>query len=68
LNNADYVIAQRKMRRSLKNNDVTEIEKIVKAILAKKEVKVGEALKVQGEGITIELQDGERVVVGRAPE
>src|SRR5574343_907820 len=68
LNNADYVIAQRKMRRSLKNNDVTEIEKIVKAILAKKEVKVGEALKVQGEGITIELQDGERVVVGRSPE
>lgn len=68
LNNADYVIAQRKMRRSLKNNDVTEIEKIVKAILAKKEVKVGEAMKVQGEGITIELQDGGRVVVGRAPE
>lgn len=68
LNNADYVIAQRKMRRSLKNNDVTEIEKIVKAILAKKEVKVAEALKVQGEGITVELQDGERIVVGRAPE
>ena len=68
LNNADYVIAQRKMRRSLKNNDVTEIEKIVKAILAKKEVKVAEALKVQGEGITVELRDGERIVVGRAPE
>ena len=68
LNNADYVIAQRKMKRSLRNNDVTEIEKIVKALLAKKEVKVGEALKVQGEGITIELQDGERVVVSRAPE
>ena len=68
LNNADYVIAQRKMKRSLRNNDVTEIEKIVKALLAKKEVKVGEALKVQGEGITIELQDGEKVVVSRAPE
>ena len=68
LNNASYVIAQRKMRRSLRNNDVTEIEKIVKSILAKKEVKVGEALKVQGEGITIELQDGEKIVVSRAPE
>jgi len=68
LNNADYVIAQRKMRRSLRNNDVTEIEKIVKAILAKKEVKVAEAVKVQGEGVTVELQDGERIVVGRAPE
>ena len=68
LNNADYVIAQRKMRRSLRNNDVTEIEKIVKALLAKKEVKVAEAIKVQGEGITVELQDGERIVVGRAPE
>jgi hypothetical protein len=62
------VIAQRKMRRSLRNNDVVEIEKIVKALLAKKEVKVAEALKVQGEGITVKLQDGERIVVGRAPE
>jgi hypothetical protein len=68
LNNSAYGIAQRKMRRSLKNNDVVEIEKIIKSILAKKEIKVAEAVKVQGEGITVELQDGERIVVGRAPE
>ncbi len=67
LNNANYVITQRKMRRSLKNSDVTAIEKIIKDLLKSKEVKVGEVLAVQGEGVIIKLEDGEIVVTARNP-
>jgi len=66
LNNAEYVISQRKMRRSLKNNDVSAIEKIVKGILDQNlQVKDGTVLKVQGDGVTIEYTDAGIVVTSR---
>jgi hypothetical protein len=58
LNNSNYVIGQRKMRRSLKNDDVNEIETIIKTLLNKNLPKVSDTLKVEGEGVTVVFDEG----------
>lgn len=68
LNNANYVMSQRKMRRSLANNDVEAIENIIKKYLKQIEPKVGDVLMVQGEGVTCMLESGEIIMIPRGPE
>lgn len=58
LNNSDYVMGQRKMRRSLRNDDVNEIETIIKTWLKKNTAQVADTLKVEGEGITVQFEPG----------
>ena len=58
LNNSDYVMGQRKMRRSLRNDDVNEIETIIKTWLKKNTAQVADTLKVEGEGVTVQFEPG----------
>ena len=69
LNNADYVMSQRKMRRSLKPDDVSAIEAMIQAILDKN-LKVDDAtvLKVDGEYYSVELVDGQITFIAKGTE
>jgi len=69
LNNADYVMSQRKMRRSLKPDDVSAIEAMIQAILDKNlKVDDAEVLKVDGEYYSVELVDGQITFVAKGTE
>jgi hypothetical protein len=46
------------MRRSLRNDDVNEIETIIKTWLKKNTAQVADTLKVEGEGITVQFEPG----------
>ena len=66
--NDAYLTAGRRLRKSGVNTDADDIKKIVEALIEKK-IKVGgcDILKVEGEGITIEMENGEVTTTSRSP-